>query len=71
MNVEAIELTTEGFIAARALKFENGLILTSPKVLWLGKEGKALAEKQFNEMWEAIKTQKLTAKDSPCDGSSS
>lgn len=62
MKAEIVTFTQEGFTAARGIKFENWLILRSPNVLWLGKEGREEAERQFNEVVEAIKNQQVNMK---------
>lgn len=65
MKAEIVTFTQEGFTAARGIKFENGLILRSPNVLWLGKDGREEAEKQFNEVIAAIQAQQVCVSNVP------
>jgi hypothetical protein len=54
MLVKSVIFYHEGFEAAYALEFDNGLLLTSKKLTWATASQKKEIEGQFAEVLEAI-----------------
>jgi len=65
MKAEVVTFLKEGFVAGRGIKFENGLLLRAPSVLWLTQDEGREAERQFNEVLEAISTHQVTVSNVP------
>jgi hypothetical protein len=55
MLVKSVIFYNEGFEAAYALEFENGLLLTSKKLTWATASQKREIEGKFAEVLAAIK----------------
>ncbi len=55
MRVKAVTNTKEGFDSSYSLVFENGLVLTTPSIIWLGKIKGDAVKASFEEVREAIK----------------
>ncbi len=54
MKAQVVTFEQEGFAAAYGIKFENGLVLRGPNLLWCGKTGREEITKQFADVINAI-----------------
>lgn len=54
MKFETVTLQKEGFDAAYRITFENGLVLTTENIIWVGKKRADEVKKQFEEFVESL-----------------